>query len=226
MGGYGSGRPQTRLGEGETRRLPVKWPAATLRDLRAQRAEGGPATRASGGVTWHVSGRRAGNIAYTVAEGPQGPICVLHYCVNGGPPIQDILDLAERPSNLPGNAGAVLFWRCPCGQLARVLYLGRTRFRCRRCVPVVYDSSRASDRRVSRLLRGIYDDLAPDAELLGIDLARLGAAQLAGAVRQSDRALLLALKALDKMGMGIGPGRDRGGRWHGSAGRPRPRRRP
>lgn len=225
MGGYGSGRPQTRPGAAESLALPVSYPAAVLRELREKRAEGWEVAELPRLMSWTRGTARApaGSTLYAVGEdAPGGPWVELRYSADGVP-VRDRLQLVERPSNLPGNAGAVVYWRCACGELARVLYAPRDRWRCRRCTGVVYASSRESDRRVSRILQGVFTDLADDAEALGIDLGRLGAAQLAAQLRGSTAALLLGLKALDKMGRGIGPGRARGGRWHGSAGRPRPR---
>lgn len=222
MGGYGSGRPATRQGAEETRRFPASYPAEGLRRLRA--LEPGQVGQASGVITWSSRGQATGSAGYSVAEGRAGQFwCILGYSLNGAD-VRDPIALVERPSNLPGCAGAVVYLRCPrCDGLARVLYLCEEcgRFRCRRCVRPVYQSSRESDPRVSRILAGILDDLAPDAEALQIPLGRLGAAQMAEMGRRSFSGLLLALKVLDKLGQGIGRGRERpADYWHGAAGRP------
>lgn len=221
MGGYGSGRKATRPGAEASRRFPVEYAARALAAVRrADPAEGVP--QATGAITWSRRGKDDGSAAYTVVERtPGAPVAILRYALNGAE-VRDLLDLVERPSNLPGNPGRLLYFRCPCGQLARVLYLGPAgRFRCRRCVPVVYESSRDSDARVSRILAGILDDLTPDAEALQMPLGRLGAAQVAQMGRANFSGLMLALKALDKLGQGIGPGRKRPpDYWHGGAGRP------
>lgn len=53
------------------------------------------------------------------------------------------------------------YWHCPCGGRALVLYKppGRRLFRCRRCCPVVYQSSRDSDQRVSDTYRNLIDQI-------------------------------------------------------------------
>jgi hypothetical protein len=135
--------------------------------------------------------------------------------------VRDVLDLVARPSNL--GRGELVYIRCPCGGLARTLYLCPRlgRFRCRRCVPVVYQSSRESSAAVSRVLAGIVDDLRLDAEALGLPLGQLGAAQMAAGLRRDMAGLMLALKVLDKLGQGIGRCRQRPPDWwHGAAGRP------
>lgn len=79
--------------------------------------------------------------------------------------------LLARPSNL--GRGAVMLWRCPgCDAPARVLYDTGEAWRCRRCHPVVYTSSRASDGRVSALLAN-PEALNPDtlSELVLFKLA-------------------------------------------------------
>ncbi|MEI7773123.1 MAG: hypothetical protein WCI67_24245 [Chloroflexales bacterium] len=199
--------------------------------LRRMRADAAPVEgwrQAPGALTWAVRGRTVATIGYHVAERAEGRrCCVLRYTA-GGRPVEDVIDLAERPSNL--GRGQIMYWRCPCGQLARVLYFDNAnhRWRCRRCCPVVYASSRSSDRRLSAILAGTATLARADwgGAIDGALLATLGAARLAQQLRANDADLFLALKALDRLGLGLGlthAGATRRARWHGSTGRARPR---
>ena len=87
-----------------------------------------------------------------------------------------------------------------------------------------WQSSRDSDRRVSDLL-------ARAAQLVRLDwgntlesdpafLARLSAHTLARRLVNLDRDLFIALKALDRLGLGIG-GKHKAPRWHASTGQRR-----
>jgi hypothetical protein len=224
MGGYGSGRPQTRPSATESLAFGVQYPAALLAELRRERAGGDDLGQLVRVMGWTHGAARAsaGSVLYTVGEDVPGrPWCELRYSA-GGLAVAERLQLVERPSNL--GRGAVPYWRCTCGQLARVLYNPRGRWRCRRCTRVVYDSSRESDARVSALLaaaaRGAHLDhvTVRDADLLGT----LAAGELLRAARADMGSVMLSLKALDRIGMGIGLSKP--ARWHGSAGRPRARR--
>jgi hypothetical protein len=222
MGGNGSGRPGWRQDAENSLALRVSQVADTVRQMHADASPVEGWRQAAGILTWANRGRTVATVRYHVAQQAEGRrFCVLRYTANGLP-VEDVIDLAERPSNL--GKGQIVYWRCPCGQLARVLYFdnARRRWRCRRCCPVIYASSRASDRRISALLAGAAtlarNDWGDVAD--GAFLATLSAAQLAQRVRASDQDLFLALKVLDRLGMGIG---DHTPRWHGSTGRARPR---
>lgn len=231
MGGYGSGRPQTRPGASEALALPVSYAAAKLRQLRRERAAGDELPGLLGGVSWsRGSGayrQPAGSLLYTVGEDePGGPWCELRYSLAGAPVVER-LRLVERPSNL--GRGAVLYWRCPrCAGLARILYNPRGRYGCRRCARVVYDSSRDSDGRVSALLaeaaQAAHLDHVQDRDpvLLGTlavgELLQVVRGQMGGPLGAS----LMGFKALERIGLGFAP--DKRPRWHGSMGKPRGKR--
>lgn len=227
MGGYGSGRPQTRPSVAAA----YAWPcgvliAPALRSLRSLRAKGDPVAAISGLAQWSYQGEVIATARYTVCERGGMPTVLLDYTADGVR-IADTVRLAEVRSNLPGNLGKVVLWRCPCGQRAKFLYLSDTpcRWRCRRCVPVVYDSSRNSDRRVSGLLARAVQSVLEDwgDAIDGATLATLSAGQLRYNTGASVQQLALALRVLDRLGMAGG---QRAPRCHGSTGRPRSREPP
>lgn len=224
MGGYGSGRRATAPGAADSLAFPLRLLAPALRDLRAMPLVPNTRRHVTTVATWSSGGDQVASVGVRVAEDARGLRCTLRYRVDGHP-VEDALALAARPSNL--GRGQLWYWRCWCGARARVLYHDATtrRWRCRGCVRVVYASSRASDARVSALLAGAATLAREDWEGMadGSFLATMSAAQLARQVRGVDQALLLALKALDRLGMGLG--QPRAPRWHGSTARPRPRAR-
>lgn len=202
MGGYGSGRPATRQGVEETKRFPVRYAALALRQLRAGERPAEGYAQAAGVVNWSSYGRPSGSAGYHVVErAPGRPLLVLTYTLGEREEVRDLLELVERPSNLPDSPGRVVLVRCACGRLARTLYLceRRGRFRCRRCVGVVYRSSRESDRRVSDALAG--------------NLSRLHASErgpgLGDFAGYSPGRLIVLLKAAERIAS-----------VHGAAGRP------
>lgn len=155
MGGYGSGRPATRPTAENAFAWPVHLVADALAELRRRRDAGEHVSHLPGRIGWTSTStrREAGSASYTVAEQDGQPWALLAYTANDEPHAERI-DLVEVPSNL--GRGQLVYWRCPCGQRARVLYYtSRVRgWRCRRCSPVTYQSSRDSDRRVSDFLAG------------------------------------------------------------------------
>ena len=130
MGGYGSGRTAEQQSVEDSYALPVDHAAAALRTLHTTRQSGASL------LHWGRNGSTVATIGYRVTEDAGGAWCDLRYNVNGQA-VTDRLALVERPSNLPSVTASIVYWRCACHQLARVLYLGPgQRWRCRRCVPV------------------------------------------------------------------------------------------
>jgi hypothetical protein len=103
-----------------------------------------------------------------------------------------------RPSNL--GLGTVRYLRCGgCRRGARVLFLvAAGRWRCRRCYPSTYRSSRSSDARVSAILRD------PSA-LAGYTAPALDpahpppAGELAEQMRLASAGLLVLLKLVERL---------------------------
>jgi hypothetical protein len=222
MGGYGSGRPRER----PAAELSQPWPLALiLPAVRALlRAEGGAApgqyieVRAS--VVWRRFGEMVAELPYRVRRSQGWPdLLMVEAPATDGEALQGpVYPLESRPSNL--GRGVVWYWRCPaCHELARVLYRNRWgRWECRRCTPVIYASSRESDGRVSALLADsdAWSTMLrrrPEAPRAGAS-----AGELARQMRGADT-LILAIKAADKLGLGVTrPPRDRthagqGRRW-------------
>jgi hypothetical protein len=146
MGGYGSGRPATRPAEGISHRL----------DIRNVAAWGwiDPAGPQRGSYEWTRTrwGRVISHNSITVYVDAPRRCALLIYGVNG----QDISERIELVE-LRGR----WYWLCPCGGRALVLYMPAPRlyFRCRRCYPVVYQSSRESHQGISNTYRAMVDHL-------------------------------------------------------------------
>lgn len=153
MGGYGSGRPATRRLAESSYPWGTYHIAQSLAELRRRRDAGEDLRHLGGQLRWTVRGREDATVEYVVCASDREPFVLVAYNADGVDHVERI-DLVELPSNL--GRGQLVYWRCRCGARARVLYYVRSldRWRCRRCYPVVYLSSRESDRRISRFLAG------------------------------------------------------------------------
>jgi hypothetical protein len=162
-----------------------------LRVVIAQvRADGIPRT---GTQRWSRGHQPAGGTNFTVFVGIEELEVRLQYSVSGHV-VMDVIALTMTPSNLPGNPGRRVWWRCPCGRRAAVLYSPGTYWRCRFCTHVTYTSSNESDRRVSALRRAGPDAIAQLDP--GLPDPTWGTEELAHWLRHATPRLTLQMKAL------------------------------
>ena len=146
MGGYGSGH--------QGRKKPTVEEARTL-DLSAFVRDGSlrADTYRTGTVTWRIGERITGTIGYTLTLGEQDGEIRLVYTVRETTPVDERVCLEACPQRL----GGVRWWfRCPgCGRRAGKLHLppGGTRFVCRICGGLTYESVQKHDARLDALCR-------------------------------------------------------------------------
>lgn len=101
----------------------------------------------------------------------QGIFLQLTYAVNGQP-VEDTIEIAYTSQQFGGRRA---WWVCPhCWGRCSTLYcplrsVNTCRFRCRACHQITYDSSNASDKRLSRLLAGPIEYTAAAIEGLPDD---------------------------------------------------------
>lgn len=152
MGGYGSGRPRTRPGTADSLGLDMR----TIKEW-GWLADVGDVAARSGSYQWTFSyaGRVTSESSITVIISVRQGWARLIYTTNEqADGVNELLSISQL--------GGRWYWHCPCGGRALVLYKppGRRLFRCRRCHPVVYQSSRDSDQRVSDTYRNLIDQVA------------------------------------------------------------------
>lgn len=146
MGGYGSGRRPTRPAEGISHGL----------DIRNVAAWGwiDPAGPRRGAYEWTRThwGRVISRNSITVYVDAPAGWAVLAYKL-GDEPISERIAIVKTRGRW--------HWVCPCGGRALVLYMPSAYqwFRCRRCYPVVYQSSRDSHQGISNTYRAMVEHM-------------------------------------------------------------------
>lgn len=224
MGGYGSGRPRERPAAEQSQAWRVADVGDAVRLLLEQErhAPPGSVAEARGSIAWRRGAEVTAELPYRVRRSLGWPgLLLVEAPATDGPRLAGPLyTLTPVESNL--GRGQLWYWHCRgCGKRARVLYRSSWGlWECRRCRPVVYASSRESDRRVSAILMAAragaaMHQAAPD--MSPGELAELRASSLALQLRQIDSVALAALAALDRLGLGW---RDIPPRWHDGIGRP------
>ena len=148
MGGYGSGRKQTRDCTDEYIRLDVRW-------LRRQ---GYLRYERSTMVHWSRRGERFASVSIDASKGQ----LILRYktrCLGGEWQNKNYHPVAVEwtPCHFGGNRA---WLRCPaCGRRVAILY-GATIFACRHCLQLAYESQRkAPHYRALRKAQGIHEKL-------------------------------------------------------------------
>lgn len=152
MGGYGSGRPQTRLYAEQAKRLDLRWLRANgyLR----------PGSRTT--VSWNLNGEPFGSISLTAK---QTELRLSYRVRDYGEADWRDLDYPIALERSPCHFGGFRAWMaCPrCSRRSEVLYMRSEQFYCRCCARVAYQSQgETRGARADRMFRKLDVLLDPD----------------------------------------------------------------
>lgn len=134
MGGYGSGRPASRVSMEALRRL----------DVRELRQRGALASGHSGGWYWSQDGEATGSIGYRTFD----TAITLDYSISAGSDDRETVQVNVPLENLPCRfGGSRTYFRCPrCYRRCEVIAMtssGRA-WGCRKCLRLRYHSQTLS----------------------------------------------------------------------------------
>jgi hypothetical protein len=154
--------------------LSGRWGAHTKRqtveecralDLRLLARRGAFRAGCSGQVSWSRGGKETDVIAYGVRQDGSGLLLTLYYSVTQ---TGESVQIPVRLETTRPRVGGEHWWGyCPCGRRVLKLYLppAASRFACRTCHDLTYESVQKHDKRVDTLrknpaaVRAILDDL-------------------------------------------------------------------